>query len=86
MKKIIWGIVIFYLTVQLSVAQIIHNNKIDSVLNFVSLQSISKMNKELSGDTITTIGGISQIKELFPSFPLYPVIVNLRVEQAFLSV
>jgi subtilisin-like proprotein convertase family protein len=42
-------------------AQVIHSNKIDSILNLVSLQSISKMDKELSGDTIVTIGGVSQI-------------------------
>jgi len=51
-------------------SQVIYNHKIDSVLNLVSAQSISRMNKELSGDTIVTIGGIPQI--LYSRFYLSP--------------
>lgn len=53
--------IILFLATQLSTAQVIYSSKIDSVLNLVSVQSISRMNKELSGDTITTVGGIPQI-------------------------
>ncbi|HWQ81532.1 MAG TPA: M28 family peptidase [Ignavibacteria bacterium] len=41
--------------------QIIHNQKIDSIINLVSVQSISRMCKELSGDTTVNIGGIPQL-------------------------
>ncbi len=41
--------------------QIIHNQKIDSIINLVSVQSISKMCRELSGDTIVNIGGVPQL-------------------------
>lgn len=58
-------------------AQIIHNNRIDSILNLVSVQSISKFDRELSGDTLVTIGGIPQI--LFSRF--YQSIGNVRAAQ-----
>ena len=38
-------------------SQVAYNHQIDSIVNLVSLQSISKFNRELSGDTSTTIGG-----------------------------
>ena len=38
-------------------AQVIYNTKVDSVMNLVSLPSIKKFAKELSGDTVTMIGG-----------------------------
>jgi hypothetical protein len=37
--------------------QIVYDSKIDSMKNLISLQSISKIVRELSGDTITVIGG-----------------------------
>jgi subtilisin-like proprotein convertase family protein len=62
MKNILVFILIFFLvSSRLSTAQVFYNNKVDSILNLVSVQSITKMNKELSGDTITTIGGFPQI-------------------------
>jgi hypothetical protein len=38
-------------------SQIVYDSKIDSMKNLITLQSISKIVRELSGDTITTIGG-----------------------------
>jgi len=52
-------------------------HKIDSILNLVSLQSISRMDRELSGDTIVTIGGVPQI--LFSRF--WTSIGNVRASQ-----
>ena len=40
-------------------SQIVFNNKIDSMKNLITLPSISKTVKELSGDTSATIGGSS---------------------------
>ncbi|MCX6159842.1 MAG: M28 family peptidase [Ignavibacteriae bacterium] len=37
--------------------QVVYDSKIDSMKNLISLQSISKIVRELSGDTITVIGG-----------------------------
>ena len=37
--------------------QIVYDSKIDSMKNLISLQSISKIVKELSGDTIAVVGG-----------------------------
>jgi subtilisin-like proprotein convertase family protein len=42
-------------------AQVIQSSIIDSVLSRVSVESISRMNKELSGDTIALIGGIPRV-------------------------
>ena len=39
-------------------SQIIYNPKVDSIINLVSLPGITKYAKELSGDTITLIGGL----------------------------
>ncbi|MBN1634308.1 MAG: M20/M25/M40 family metallo-hydrolase [Ignavibacteria bacterium] len=39
-------------------SQIIFSPKIDSIVNLVSTSSICKFNRELSGDTLTTIGGL----------------------------
>jgi hypothetical protein len=38
-------------------SQILYDSKIDSMKNLITLQSISKIVKEMSGDTITMIGG-----------------------------
>lgn len=38
-------------------AQFINESRIDSVVNLVSITSLSKYLRELSGDTVTTIGG-----------------------------
>ncbi|MFA5403386.1 MAG: M28 family peptidase [Ignavibacteria bacterium] len=45
----------------ISYSQVAYNHKIDSIVNLVSLQSICKMDRELSGDTIAMIGGIPQL-------------------------
>jgi acetylornithine deacetylase/succinyl-diaminopimelate desuccinylase-like protein len=61
-KKLIGFLILLIISAQSSIAQtIIHSGKIDSILNLVSVQSISKMDRELSGDTIVTIGGVPQI-------------------------
>jgi subtilisin-like proprotein convertase family protein len=59
MKKIFIYIFLILLTRPL-ISQVLYNHKIDSVLNLVSIQSISRMNKELSGDTVVNIGGVPQ--------------------------
>jgi subtilisin-like proprotein convertase family protein len=63
MKNFVTYILLFSIFISLSTlsSQVIYNHKIDSIVNLVSLQSITKMNKELSGDTIVTIGGVPQI-------------------------
>lgn len=70
MRKIIFTLVIIHFSLIIAGAQIIHSSKIDSILNLVSIQSISRMDKELSGDTIVTIGGIPQI--LYSRYYLSP--------------
>ncbi len=42
-------------------AQVIFSPKVDSVINLISVQSIIKFNKELSGDTLVLIGGIPKL-------------------------
>ncbi|MFA5404218.1 MAG: M28 family peptidase [Ignavibacteria bacterium] len=51
----------FLLIITNSFSQLIYNNKIDSIINLVSIPSISRFNKELTGDTLVTIGGITQV-------------------------
>ncbi len=60
-KSFYFLLIILYLSPSAVISQIIHNQKIDSILNLVSVQSISKMCKELSGDTLVTIGGVQQL-------------------------
>lgn len=58
MKKI--SLVIFVLVLvlpSLLKSQIIYYSKIDSIVNLVSTASISKFNRQLSGDTLVNIGG-----------------------------
>ncbi|MFA7360656.1 MAG: M20/M25/M40 family metallo-hydrolase [Candidatus Kapaibacterium sp.] len=59
MKKIflisvllIWGLV------HSADSQVVYNHKIDSIKNLVSIQQLIKFNKEITGDTVTNIGGI----------------------------
>ena len=40
-------------------SQIAYNNSIDSIISLVTIQSISMLNRELTGDTSTMIGGSS---------------------------
>jgi subtilisin-like proprotein convertase family protein len=63
MKNFVTFILLFSLFVLSGTtpSQVIYSHKIDSILNLVSVQSISRMNKEMSADTIVTIGGIPQI-------------------------
>lgn len=58
MKKIIFSFLIIFIFTASIHSQYINDPKIDSVVNLVSISSLSKYLKELSGDTITTIGGI----------------------------
>ncbi|MCU0371712.1 MAG: M28 family peptidase [Ignavibacteria bacterium] len=39
-------------------SQVVYTHKIDSIVNLVSIQQLIKTNKEITGDTITVIGGI----------------------------
>ena len=48
---------IILLTQGLANSQIVYSTKVDSIVNLVSLQSIRKHVRELSGDTITNING-----------------------------
>ncbi len=57
MRKIITVLFIFT-TFQISFSQIIFYNKIDSLVNIVSVNSILKFDRELSGDTLTSIGSL----------------------------
>ncbi|MCX6165042.1 MAG: M28 family peptidase [Ignavibacteriae bacterium] len=60
MKKTLLLIFVILITETL-LSQVIYNHKIDSVINLVNAQNISKLNKELSGDTSAVIGGIPQL-------------------------
>lgn len=57
MKKLLFLLLGMICIPQILSSQIIYNPKIDSILSLVSTSSISKFNRELSGDTLTTIGG-----------------------------
>jgi hypothetical protein len=48
---------IIFLILDSGYAQLGFSPKIDSVINLVTLQSVRKLDRELSGDTVTTIGG-----------------------------
>ncbi len=60
MRKIFILFFVVLLTIPLS-SQVIYNNRIDSIVNLVSSQSLSRFNRELSGDTVVNIGGVPQI-------------------------
>lgn len=77
MKKIILLFTLIYLSTQVIFGQVIYSSKIDSILNLVSVQSLSKMNKELSGDTIVNIGGVPQ--KIFSRYA--PSIGNVKAVQ-----
>jgi len=61
MKRLYLLIITFLLWFGLPEAQVIRSTKIDSILNLVSLQNICMWNRELSGDTLTTIGGLPHL-------------------------
>ncbi|MFA5403383.1 MAG: M28 family peptidase [Ignavibacteria bacterium] len=78
MKKILFfSFILFFLLNSLCFSQVGYNYKIDSILNLVSLQSIIKMVKEISGDTIAMIGGTPQL--ILSRF--YNSLGNVRAEQ-----
>ena len=59
MKKILLLSALLVLGVVLSAgSQVVYNHKIDSIKNLVSIQQLIKFNKEITGDTVTNIGGI----------------------------
>lgn len=58
MKKLLFLLFGLILIPSILNSQIIYSPKIDSIVNLVSTSSISKFNRELSGDTITTVGGV----------------------------
>lgn len=58
MKNLLFLLLGLFIIPSTSSSQIIYNPKIDSIVNLVSTSSISKFNRELSGDTMTTIGGL----------------------------
>lgn len=62
MKKIILlSIILFCATSNLSFSQYISDNRVDSIVNLISTQSVTKFMRELSGDTITMIGGVPKL-------------------------
>ncbi|MEO8513886.1 MAG: M28 family peptidase [Ignavibacteria bacterium] len=57
MKIIITVFLLFILNAQSLFAQVGYSPRIDSISNLVTLQALSILNRELSGDTATIIGG-----------------------------
>ena len=57
MKKIVF-ILLMFLLPALSISQIIYSPSIDSVITLVSPQHLTKYIRDLSGDTMTTVGGL----------------------------
>jgi subtilisin-like proprotein convertase family protein len=57
MKKIVF-ILLMFLLPALTISQIIYSPSIDSVITLVSPQHLTKYIRDLSGDTITTVGGL----------------------------
>ena len=58
MKNIFPVILILLIAMQTAISQVIYHPKIDSTLNLVSPVSISRFDRELSGDTVTIVGGV----------------------------
>ncbi len=58
MKNIFPVILLLLIAMQATISQVIYNPKIDSTLNLVSPVSISRFDRELSGDTVTIVGGV----------------------------
>jgi hypothetical protein len=58
-KKLIFSCILIILLfgTEIVYSQIGFSNKIDSLINLITTQTISKLNRELSGDTIALIGG-----------------------------
>jgi len=62
MKKLFFTLIIFLILCCIpSRSQYIQDSRIDSIVNLVSQQSIAKYLRELTGDTITIIGGIPRL-------------------------
>jgi subtilisin-like proprotein convertase family protein len=76
-KTLLFTLVIFLFFEGQSFSQVSYNHKIDSIVNLVSLPSIVKMDRELSGDTIAMIGGVPQL--IFSRYWSSPG--NVRAEQ-----
>ncbi len=57
MKKL-FLIILLVLFPVISFSQVLFNSKIDSIKNLVSAEKLRKYNRELSGDTMTTVNGI----------------------------
>ncbi|HEY5123034.1 MAG TPA: M28 family peptidase [Ignavibacteria bacterium] len=77
MKKLIFSflsVLIFTASIH---SQFINDTKIDSVVNLVSISSLSKYLKELTGDTVTTIGGSPYL--IYSRYSLSPA--NQKVAQ-----
>lgn len=58
MKKFITLFIIIFFPLNILISQVGFSPRIDSVSNLVTLQILSKLNRELSGDTSTIIGGV----------------------------
>jgi len=60
MKKQIFILALLFGAIFDLSSQVIYSSKIDSIINLVSVQSISRMNKELSGDTTVIVSGVNR--------------------------
>lgn len=58
MKKLLLLLALTTLFTQLSISQVIYSSKIDSLINLISLPLMMKIDRELSGDTITNVNGL----------------------------
>lgn len=58
MKTIFPVILLILITMQAAISQVVYNPKVDSTLNLVSSTSITRFDRELSGDTVTIVGGV----------------------------
>jgi hypothetical protein len=58
-KKLFLLLIAVFLFSQSSFSQVGFSSKIDSLINLITAQSVSLLDRELSGDTATTIGGLA---------------------------
>jgi subtilisin-like proprotein convertase family protein len=61
---------VFFLTLNITYSQYMQDSRIDSVVNLISQQRITKYMRELTGDTLTSIGGIPRL--IYSRFYLSP--------------
>jgi hypothetical protein len=70
MKKLFIILMFILAGSSISYSQYIQDSRIDSIVNLVSQQQITKYMRELTGDTLTTIGGLPRL--IYSRFYLSP--------------